>query len=633
MNSATTLERSASGETATPTILYGQSVYRIGALLVAAICLCFVALWWNRYLAVTNEGWHFMFGLQILQGKVPYRDFYLYVPPLLQIEIASTIRMFGTHLLMSQVVGVVEISIMSLVLYWWMARLYSPTDAFLSTLLAMLLFLADFTEELDALHTPAAFYTVLAGAAASLVLTRKQLQIPLVVLTGIFAGLSFLAKQTSGVASVLSLLVLLPLLAHWLYGRKAGVFAFLAFLGGLAIPLTLVTLWLQRAGALGAAVSDVFVRGPSSKGSFRELLVRPAHTLWAGLYLRQHLVLTVLLFAAFLLIWRFRDLSRLLKDPSEKKYLWWLGAAAFASLAAGWLLSRLFPFHLPGALVYLPRDVAALLGELGSLFFFLYYFSHLVTQRIENHEAQFLLTSGFSFAVAFMVSLSAPVYVNMMVPALAFVLGAMLTGLRSAPGAKLLRLAAAAACCLVVVHVVWLKCDVPYSWSGWKEPNIRRASARVPYPELRGYRMSPTTAQFVTRVTEDIKAHSTPDQPVFVYPDLTLFYILSHRQPATFAYVHYIDVAPDFVDVADAQTLRTRPPAVIVEMKASEEELRLSEVNFRGGRRSGQRDMVAALDAIRPMYQLIDTLTVPGSGKTVEVLALQGTPADATAPQ
>ena len=620
---STTVERPSLGVTAESSV-YDRSLYRLGAILVCVISLCFVALWWNRYLAITNEGWHFFFGQQILQGKLPYRDFYLYVPPLLQLEIASTIRLFGAHLVMSQVVGIVEVSIMSLLLFWWMARLYPPTDAFLSTLVAMLLFLADFTEELDALHTPAAFYTVLAGAAASLVLTQKRLRIPLVVLTGIFAGLSFLAKQTSGVASVLSLLILLPLLAEWLYGRKAAVSAFLAFIVGLAIPITLVSMWLQHSGALGTAVSDVFLRGPSSKGSLRELLVRPAHTLWSGAYLRQHLLLTLFLFLAFLVLWRFRDLTHLRKDAAEKKCLWWLGATAFGSVVIGCVLSRLLPFHLPGTLVYLPRDVAALLGELGSLFFFLYCLSPLATDRLENSQAQFLLASGFSCAVAFMVSLSAPVYVNMIVPASAFVLGAILTGLRTASGMKFVRTAAQGACCLVIIHVVWLKCDVPYSWGGWKEPNVRHATATVPYPELRGYRMSPATATFVTRVTEDIQSHSTPQQPVLVYPDLTLFYVLSHRQPATFAYVHYIDVAPDFVDVRDAQTLRARPPQVIVAMKPSEEELRMGEVNFRGGRRSGQRDMVAALEAIRPMYQVVDTLTAPGTGKTVEVLALPG---------
>lgn len=51
------------------------------ALLTAFVVLA-VLLWWNRYIGVTNDAWHYFYGWQILHGRIPYRDFYLFVPPL-----------------------------------------------------------------------------------------------------------------------------------------------------------------------------------------------------------------------------------------------------------------------------------------------------------------------------------------------------------------------------------------------------------------------------------------------------------------------------------------------------------------------------------------------------------------------
>ena len=52
-----------------------------GGVVVFFFTLLFLLPWWNRYLGITNEGWYQFFGKQILQGRVPYRDFYMFVPP------------------------------------------------------------------------------------------------------------------------------------------------------------------------------------------------------------------------------------------------------------------------------------------------------------------------------------------------------------------------------------------------------------------------------------------------------------------------------------------------------------------------------------------------------------------------
>src|SRR5271154_7037265 len=69
----------------------------LAAALPVLFCLAFILLWWNRYLAVTNDGWHFLHGLQISNGRIPYRDFFLFIPPLHPLKEAALIALFGNH--------------------------------------------------------------------------------------------------------------------------------------------------------------------------------------------------------------------------------------------------------------------------------------------------------------------------------------------------------------------------------------------------------------------------------------------------------------------------------------------------------------------------------------------------------
>ena len=78
-----------------------------GAFVVLSFCLVFMWPWWNRYLGLTNEGWFQLFGLQILQGLVPYRDFYLHVPPGQALTMAVLISVFGNRIVVGEMFGLI----------------------------------------------------------------------------------------------------------------------------------------------------------------------------------------------------------------------------------------------------------------------------------------------------------------------------------------------------------------------------------------------------------------------------------------------------------------------------------------------------------------------------------------------
>src|SRR2546423_10471653 len=78
----------------------------IAALAAAALTLCFMAPWATRFLGVTNDGWFALYAHQLLAGKLPYRDFYLVIPPLHVFEIAAIVKLFGEQLLVLRLFGI-----------------------------------------------------------------------------------------------------------------------------------------------------------------------------------------------------------------------------------------------------------------------------------------------------------------------------------------------------------------------------------------------------------------------------------------------------------------------------------------------------------------------------------------------
>jgi hypothetical protein len=104
---------------------------------------------------------------------------------------------------------------------------------------------------------------------------------------------------------------------------------------------------------------------------------------------------------------------------------------------------------------------------------------------------------------------------------------------------------------------------------------------------------------------------------------MPILYTLAHRAPMTFAYIHYIDVTPDYIYRQDISRLEQSPPAVIVFISRSESEIREGEVNFRNGRRSGERDLWESLQALACKYQVVDVLQTPNTNQRVEVWVRQ----------
>jgi hypothetical protein len=594
-----------------------------GGLVVFLFAMLFVLPWWNRYLGITNEGWYQFFGKQILQGRIPYRDFYLFVPPGQSLIMAALTSIFGDRVVVPELFGFAGALVLTLTLYLWMIRLFPVFWATLATVCTVAICFRSTSEPLSGLQLDCSLFPLLALAAASFALDRNA-GFGSLLLTGLLAGAAFVTKQTAGVAT-LSLGIILPALIAARSHARAGLRAVTFFAIGWGIPVFLTSAWLAINGAFGDFLDDVFLQGPSSKGSLASLLERQVHGILGSRYqqISAAVALVVVLFGGVL--FHFVNADRENRGLSKRR-------EAFAILGFGAIAAALtiYAQHWPSALPSRLRrldfflgNLPIYIGEFGSFALLTVYGWQFFHRKLSGHEEQLLLAAGASFVYAFLFSFSWPAAKIMLVPAFPFVAAFGLSRLPSGKFTSLARISAALLVFICVAIMAGSKMRVPYYWADWREGDALRASIALDFPELRGIQVTPETAAFLRRLVGDIQQYSRPSDPIAEFPTMPILYTLAHRTPMTFAYIHYIDVTPDYIYRADAMRLEHDPPAVIAFLSRSEAELREGEINFRDGRRSGERDLWETIKALSCNYKVADVLQTPSTDQRFEVWVRQ----------
>jgi len=585
-------------------------------LLPSAFAFSAVSFWFNRFLGITNEGWHYFYGRQIVFGKVPYRDFFLFVPPLLPLKNALIISLFGDRIIYMHYLAVAELVVLGIVLTVWLSRIFPVFETSIAVTMSLALYGFTFKgESLSGLHQEAVFFPILSGFAASLAIQKRRRGY--VLLTGLLAGMSFLAKQTSGVATLICLAGLLCVIAWFRDGWKSAFATILEYGLAALAPASILLFWLARHGALQPFLVEVFLKGSSSKGPLGDIILRPVRVISQDPYFRVEAILAVGCACVLILLIR---LGTLHSERMSKSLFSLFYFAAFLSLLLSYTLSRRIEIeNLHPFLQILPRDFLIFFGLIACFALFLRQVLILRKRRSTERDLQLLLVTGFGLGLGYLVACSWANYPAAAIPSLVVSLACALSAMASTRPLRALRGLALAFCVLVIFQFCIMRLREPFRWGGWKEPGVWTAQETLSYPQLAGFRVSKNSAEVVNRITEGITRNSNPGDPVLVYPNIPLFYLLSHRTPATFAYVHYIDVAPDYIDRADAENVLRNPPAVIVFWDITPSELLEGEKNWRHGKRSGVHDFAEALNQLKESYKIIDVFQT-GTGDRFVVM-------------
>ena len=116
-----------------------------------------------------------------------------------------------------------------------------------------------------------------------------------------------------------------------------------------------------------------------------------------------------------------------------------------------------------------------------------------------------------------------------------------------------------------------------------------------------------------------VAKETQPGDTIFTYPEMGMLYSLTGRRPPTWSASHNIDVINDAFAREEAQRLIRARPAVIIYSRLPESALRGDELLWRGGARSGQRDIIAAVEELTKGYRLAGTYVIAPGDPPIDV--------------
>ncbi|MCH2240915.1 MAG: glycosyltransferase family 39 protein [Aquabacterium sp.] len=562
--------------------------------------LALAAAYWNRSLGLSIAGWFELYAVQMSQGLLPYRDFFLFTTPLFPATLAGWFKVADTSMAASFAFGALLRAVVTTAVYAWVRRLGGRPVPTLVAVTAVSMLAASDTGE------PVNYYNHFCIAwvmGSAMLLQGSALRRPgWLLAAGALAALAVLAKQTIGTLWLLAaagMVLVAPRDPAEASGPSARLQAGVFYALGVAMVLVPFGLWLAVNDLTGAFIDQVFVSGPSAKGPMHQTLGRPLEA-WIYPEQRTGLGLAVLMVALVMVAAR-----RLWLAEAPTSRWGWL-ALPVAALGVLGVARVGFGADVPfgGRAFHYGLMVAGVLcAAFGACW-------ALVPRRSAGagvsprRRQAVLIWSVMSLAVYAALALSFSLYEPMAMPAaLALFVVPMLVcaeGHGERAGAQY---AAAGLLLLCLPMVTAFKAWHPFDWEGWAEPRIAESSVRFHDGPLKGLRLSPSTAQATQDVLQQIQVHSRAPDDVFCFPHLAAFYVLAGKLPPTQAAVHYADVAPDAVVEADLERLRRSPPRVLVMMPLTAEQVSRLEQRFRGGQPSAIGRMNSHLQSLRPGYR------------------------------
>jgi hypothetical protein len=532
--------------------------------------------------------------------------------------------LLGPELINARIMGAIERLVLAGCLYFWLTRYFKVGIAFISTTACIFMLGANNVDLVYSFWQTQLVFGIGTGVFISLALATAhgRRQLGYLFVAGLCAGLAFMTKQTAIMFLFLPVAFLLVVSTdRFRDAVRVKRSSVLAFVAGWATVVLAILLWLAANGALVPFIGQVF-GGVSSKGSLTSIVF--------GFLTRAFPRRDVAWFLRLALLGL--PLVALAKQRTDApgaprwleldgNYTLLLGIAVAASVIVPYLsvplsnsLTKAYAFWIRWPLV-------------NGVFYFsiglvLIYSIRLFTRNPAPEDVQLGLLALFSLAVVFEDGTCSGIDEGAVMPGLAVALAVILSRLSGSTYAKALKVAVYAGAVLLVALCVSFKYVAPYKWWGVGEPDIRTATVAPKAPLLRGLRISPSTEALVRGVTDAIEANSSPSDYIFTFPDIPIFYLLSRRDPPTFAPVHYWDVCPDWCATDDAERLLENPPAVIVNMEFPERAQRAHEKMFRNGRPSGQRRMIEAMNELIQTYnyRLVEDYPNP-TGYPIQVWA------------
>jgi hypothetical protein len=580
---------------------------------------------WNKYLPI-QEGWFHYYAKLMLDGKIPYKDFYLFLQPLYPLEFVVIEKYFSTDLITGRILGLGERLILLIIVFFWLRRLFGSRAAFLATVTSMAVYASNTTDVIYSYYQSALIFTLLSGYFALHYLDdpRKGRQY-LLVLSGMAASVTFFYKQSSGLLETVAILAVVCIVALKKSSRKEALWASAVYLVGWLIPFAIIVYWLIHIDAFPFYFQQVFRGGASSKGSLASILFG----FWERAFQRRYIYFFLAVSVPLLVSYRYKLLtvsSSWVEQTDEnrgtdtEKSLFLLFLVCVVGFLGPYLSHRIFQRLSSSVDGYFFKLSVVHVVFYALIIWYAYLLLKVLRRKSDAVNPALFLIMTISLTWMYSHGMSFTLEEHAIVPSLGLIVGFAFSRMES-PYPKTLKAVLIGFCFLLIALSAVQRYTWTYSWWGWTEQTVYHEKVTPRLELLKGFSLSSRTEEFFTDVTEEIRSHTTPTDHIYTFPHIPIFNYLTNRDSNTLAAVHYFDVCPDSVAAEDAKRLLADPPAAIVYMNLPEEVWKFHEQAFRKGMRSGQRDIQNAIKSLTANdgYRLAKLYRTPGYDWPVEV--------------
>jgi Dolichyl-phosphate-mannose-protein mannosyltransferase len=597
------------------------------------VFLFFQMSYFNRFLPI-QDGWFIEYAKQISDGKIIYKDFHVFVQPIYVFIFSWVADLFGNTFIVFRYYGLVERALLIGVTYLIFSQITNAYRAVFLVLLGMFLFVTNTADVIYSYYQLVAVFVF--ASAYCFILYYRNGSITAIVFAGIFSGLAFLTKQSTGILVPVALLLTIGTLKYSKIDQPHGaLIQILLYMGGFIIPIVITIGYIWHLGLWVDYWEQVF-GGASSKGKLSNVLFG-----FMGHLLKfQGLLKTLLFFALFYGLHRF-SLRRAISTTKssyllEREKNWSFLGLALLVIAAltPWFINYPQGFSKLNSVYtsvsYLDLGFFELENILAYVCFYFnaalvaYYFYRAVTRVLNQEDLPIAIISVASFAFMYAHGLSGFIEPHAIIISAGLLFGWLLS--TKIP----FNLLKNAAVYLLIIFIISMcafgKASWMYSWWGWDERIAWTASKQPNSSLLKGFRLNEDKVEIIDGITKSIQQNSNEGDPIYIFPHMPMFYLLANRPHKTFSAVHYFDVCSDALAISDAKIVASTKPKVILYMDLPESVWSFNEKTYRGGARSGQREIKELIERLKANgeYKAVQSYITSGYGYKIEVLVKSG---------
>jgi len=533
---------------------------------------------------------------------LPYRDYFDPSGFIAPLHMAQVLSFYDGGLITQRVLGVVERAFLALVIYFWLARLFRPSNAALAALVTIIYGTGDTTDSVNSYNHLGATFCMLSAFCSSIALGKNRhakLFFVSATLSGIFAALTACTKQTIGIVAT----ILVPAATVTFFAAKKEIKQALIFVGlfvcgwiACAIPFVF---YLLKNNMVTPLIEQSIISGPAAKAhNLGDFLKRDFE------YAEKFKPVPLLGALTWLVFWRYFTFS---KEDTHTQDDDNLGAVLFAfsfglvSILVGAFIASHWETMLTTIILTLALEMPlvfySVLFFIAAILFRFYFF--LVPRKFTERDLQIAMYAAVSCGLFASATLSFPVWKFGLIPGLALPL---VMGLESAK--KFRSIFVYGICGLLITAEVSQKLTIPFGFESMNEPPVAQATVPSIIPDLKGFLLPADTVNFLDETYKIVQEYTTPEDTIFTYPEMALIYAFTDRRWPTLSAVHNIDIITDTFANQEAERIISKRPAVLILYDQQEKNLLKWEKIWGRGNVSGTRTIIRACDQLAKEYVL-----------------------------